>query len=240
MAASNKKIWWKCSKNHEWEAAISERFYGSNCPFCTNKRIISGENDLKTNMPNIAIEWHPTKNIGLKDKKGRDISTPDKVSAGSSQKVWWKCSVCGHDWIASIGSRAMAGNGCPVCKESHGEKAVRKILEDNHILFEEQYKFNDRVGPSGKQLLRDDFALLDKKGNVVGTIEYNGEHHYKPTDFTSKNPEQAKEKFKLTQKRDVAKTKYLQEHNIPQLIIPYWKFDEIDNMVKIFIQEVYN
>ena len=32
MPNSNKKVWWKCKEGHEWEAVISSRTAGRNCP----------------------------------------------------------------------------------------------------------------------------------------------------------------------------------------------------------------
>lgn len=31
---SHKKVWWKCDEEHEWNAVIKSRNYGSNCPTC--------------------------------------------------------------------------------------------------------------------------------------------------------------------------------------------------------------
>ncbi len=31
---SNKKVWWKCNKGHEWQAAISDINRGNGCPQC--------------------------------------------------------------------------------------------------------------------------------------------------------------------------------------------------------------
>ena len=33
-ANSNKKVWWKCEKGHEWQAAIYHRNKGRGCPIC--------------------------------------------------------------------------------------------------------------------------------------------------------------------------------------------------------------
>jgi hypothetical protein len=54
--------------------------------------------------PNLAKEWHPTKNKPL---------TPEQVSPGSGQKVWWKCDN-EHEWEAAVNSR-VSGSGCPEC-----------------------------------------------------------------------------------------------------------------------------
>ena len=34
LPSSNKKVWWKCKNNHEWQATISHRTNGTGCPIC--------------------------------------------------------------------------------------------------------------------------------------------------------------------------------------------------------------
>lgn len=59
---SSKKVWWKCAHSHEWEAAIGNRVSKNQaCPFCSGKRVIEGVNDLASQHPDIAAEWHPSK-----------------------------------------------------------------------------------------------------------------------------------------------------------------------------------
>ena len=36
---SIKKVWWICSKGHEWETRISHRAEGSECPYCSNQKV---------------------------------------------------------------------------------------------------------------------------------------------------------------------------------------------------------
>lgn len=43
-------------------------------------------------------EWDYEKN---KDRN------PNTLTAGSSHKVWWKCSVCGHSWQAAPSRRRL-------------------------------------------------------------------------------------------------------------------------------------
>ena len=43
---SHKKIWWKCSLSHEWMAAVKNRHNGSGCPYCSNRKVLKGTNDL--------------------------------------------------------------------------------------------------------------------------------------------------------------------------------------------------
>ena len=102
---SSRRVWWKCSKGHEWRAVVKSRVTGTGCPVCANRKVIPGENDLATRYPEIAAQWHPVKN-------GK--RTPRDVVAGNCSKVWWLCDN-GHEWQAPITSRTCNGNGCPVC-----------------------------------------------------------------------------------------------------------------------------
>lgn len=103
---SNRKAWWICEKGHSFQAVIASRANGTGCPYCTNKKVLAGFNDLATVEPRIAAEWHPTLNGSL---------TPEMVTAGSRKKVWWECPL-GHVWKAAIYSRTGKKKcGCPVC-----------------------------------------------------------------------------------------------------------------------------
>lgn len=105
LAAAHKKVWWVCGAGHEWQAQVKSRTAGgSGCPFCANRAIIAGQNDLAATYPLLASQWHPEKNGPL---------TPQQVVSGSQRKVWWRCER-GHEWQASICSRT-AGAGCPIC-----------------------------------------------------------------------------------------------------------------------------
>ena len=34
MPNSDKKVWWKCSQGHEWQAMIGNRHRGNGCTIC--------------------------------------------------------------------------------------------------------------------------------------------------------------------------------------------------------------
>jgi len=102
---SRKRVWWQCEEGHEWGTAVSNRTHrGSGCPVHTGQQLLSGYNDLATTSPDIAKQWHPTRNGDL---------TPDQVTTGSGKKVWWQCEQ-GHEWDAVVGGRTYKGDGCPV------------------------------------------------------------------------------------------------------------------------------
>ncbi len=136
-ANSNKRVWWKCKKGHEWQATIHSRNKGTGCPYCSGRYSIKGENDLKTVNPKIAAEWDYFKNIGI---------SPEDVLPNSGKKVWWKCNK-GHEWITSIHDRNK-GNGCPYCggrKVLKGFNDLKKVNPD--LATEWNYEKNQEITP---------------------------------------------------------------------------------------------
>ena len=103
METTTKKIWWKCNLGHDWIAVSESRSKGTGCPYCAGQKVWKGYNDLSTTNPEIAAQWHPTKNQPLK---------PTEVVAGTSKKIWWACEHQ-HEWLAK-GSKRVQGQGCPV------------------------------------------------------------------------------------------------------------------------------
>lgn len=137
-AYSNQKVWWKCSKGHEWNALISTRSYGSKCPYCSGIILLKGFNDLATTQPKIAEEWSE-RNLPL---------TPDMINEKSRKNVWWKCKECGYEWKSVIHSR-VKGTTCPVCADrtvlsGHNDLATT----DRHLLKEWDYELNKDVFPT--------------------------------------------------------------------------------------------
>ena len=106
-AKSSIKVGWVCNLGHHYMCAVNKRTSrGDGCPYCANRRLLVGFNDLSSKYPEIANTWHPTKNRGL---------TPDSVLYGSGTPVWWKCK-CGCEWQARIVDRTKYHSRCPNCK----------------------------------------------------------------------------------------------------------------------------
>ena len=36
--SSNKRVWWKCAKGHEWQAVINGRRGDVGCPYCARRK----------------------------------------------------------------------------------------------------------------------------------------------------------------------------------------------------------
>ncbi len=134
---SNKKVWWKCSKGHEWQASLNVRNRGNGCPYCAGKRILYGWNDLQTINPLLAKDWNYEKNNGL---------TPADVTPNSDKKVWWKCHK-GHEWQSSINNRNKR-SGCPYCSSNKVLKEYNDLQTINSALAEEWNHEKNNLSPT--------------------------------------------------------------------------------------------
>ena len=128
---SQHKALWKCSKcSYEWKSYVWERAKGrNNCPRCSNKILIVGENDLATVNPAFAKEIHPDNNIS-----GAEIPYTSK------KPVKWLCEKCKHIWIKTPYAR-ISKPLCPQCyrkdKVSRGQKELFDFVSsmyDNTIM----------------------------------------------------------------------------------------------------------
>ncbi len=117
----SQSTWWQCSNDpdHVWSASIVDRVSKqTGCPYCTGERRPRSK-PLSVAYPELAAEWHPTKNGKL---------GPDTILSRSPRKVWWRCSKepAEHDWQAVIYSRTQKGAGCPYC-------AGRRVAKSNSL-----------------------------------------------------------------------------------------------------------
>lgn len=120
VPGSNRRIWWKCPRgpDHEWSTTLAQRgVEDTGCPFCSRRRL-SVTNHLATLFPDVARQWHPTRNGVLR---------PDMLMPHSKRAVWWKCKVAAdHEWRAPVFYRTRLGKGCPCC-------AGRKLSVTNSL-----------------------------------------------------------------------------------------------------------
>ena len=110
---SDVRVWWLCGTGHQWEARVKKRTRTDapgGCPFCANKSILRGFNDLETTHPELAAEW---------DSEAGQKHSPNTVSPGSNYRASWICDK-GHRWQAQVAKRSgfgssVGGTGCPTC-----------------------------------------------------------------------------------------------------------------------------
>ena len=145
-SGSSKKVWWICKNNHSWEDCISHRTSGGNCPYCSNRRVLKGYNDLQSCFPELACEWDEELNFPL---------SPDAIYYGSSAKIWWCCQTCQNKWLTSPRSRTLRHQtGCPKCANtkrtlSHHKTFISKngCITDPLLLKEWNYPKNVGLTP---------------------------------------------------------------------------------------------
>jgi len=188
---------------------------GHGCPFCRGSQV-GVSNCLATKNPQLAKEWHSTKNGKL---------TPYDVTCHSNKKVWWQCSECKWEWRAVLDNRSN-GSGCPNCKKSFGEIRINHWLDYENIIYNIQKEYDGLLG-IGNGNLSYDFYLPDH--NLL--IEYQGEQHEHPVDFKGKGIEYADKQFIIQQEHDRRKKEYAINHNINLLEIWYWDFDNIEEIL---------
>lgn len=104
LPKSNAEIQWRCILGHTWPAKICHRTEGTGCPYCEGKLPIVGENDFATLHPQMAKQWHPSKNNSYR---------PEGFLEHSHFVAWWICPL-GHEYPSPIYRRAR-GCGCSVC-----------------------------------------------------------------------------------------------------------------------------
>lgn len=87
------------------------RYLTDGCSICRGlaTRKQNGRQTLASVLPEIAAQWHPTRN-GVK-------VTPETTGPGSTKPFWWKAECCGHEWEESVKNRDKYQRWlCPKCK----------------------------------------------------------------------------------------------------------------------------
>ena len=111
-AHSSKVVNWKCSKcGGKWKSPVLRRTsgYHSGCPYCANRKVLKGYNDLASKFPELLKEWDFEKN-------NCSHVYPDCVLSHTHKIVHWKCAKCGYEWMAPIDRRTgHYKSGCPQC-----------------------------------------------------------------------------------------------------------------------------
>ena len=139
-AGSSSNIWWKCTEadDHIYKSTIYKKaIEKQGCPFCAGRKVTLS-NSLLSTHPDLAKEWHPTKNKNL---------VPEKVYAGAFKRVWWKCPKGNDHEYEMLLSDRKRGYNCPVCR---GLKVVKStsLEQTNPELLKEWNYDKNNIKPS--------------------------------------------------------------------------------------------
>lgn len=211
------KVECKCKIcNYEWKSTPHDLLSGRGCYTCYN-------NNMRGNSQRLSHEEFV--------KRLSEINSDIEVLGeyiNNHTPIECKCKLDGHKW-SPIPSNLLSNKGCPICNAPKGEKIIAKYFKEHGVEFKEQYKF---INCRFKKELPFDFYIP----NLNIAIEYDGEDHYKIF-IRSNNQtyEEAMDRFIDRKIRDTIKTIYCEENNIRLIRIPYWEFDNIENILdKIF------
>jgi hypothetical protein len=180
-----------CPIHGFFEQKASNHMRGDRCPSCTgNKRLTNDEFIIK------AKETHGTR---------YDYKLVNYTN--NSSKISIICRI--HGEFDQQPNNHINGNGCPKCKESKGEKEIRKFLIENSIEFISQYRFK-----YCRNILPLPFDFYLPKYNTC--IEFQGRQHYVPVKIWG-----GLNAMLDIQKRDKIKMEYCRDNNIPLIIVKH-------------------
>lgn len=123
-AKTNEQYYFKCDKGHSYKMSVEKKTRRNyKCPYCSNKRILEGYNDLATTHPYILEEWDYEKNIVL----------PSEIRYGYNKKVWWICKKCKKSFCSSPASRIINNNGCKYCNGGVSKKVNQYDINGKYL-----------------------------------------------------------------------------------------------------------
>lgn len=211
---SKKIVAWKCLNGHSYNVSIAGRIVHLNkgkkyvCPKC---------NSFGYKFPDLLYKWDYSKNT----------KSPLEYSWGSEKKVWWKCNDCNNSWKSTVASGIK--NNCQKCNLFHNEQIMIKIMEEIYgIPYNKEtidITYNNK-NIKQKTLIVDFCFMLNSKKYY---IEYNGDQHYRPVSFGSKNEKLTQFRFEQQKLRDKWLRKYCKTNNIILIEIDgrKYKYDKI-------------
>jgi hypothetical protein len=114
---SKTRLWFYCSKGHRWYSEPNWVFNGQFCPYCLNRRVLVGYNDLWTTHSEIA-------SLLQNPQDGYEHTY------GSKYKTYFICQCCGNIIFKSIKEVYSRGLGCQRCGDtiSYPNKFMRALL----------------------------------------------------------------------------------------------------------------
>lgn len=229
---SGQKVWWVCTQcGKSYQAKVCAIVNGTGNCVCHNCYVkslpqvkvdtyVKNKGSFVEHYPNLFKEWCYDLNIDI------DLT---KLTDKSNKRVWWKCNVCGHKWLAKIAKRT-AGEGCPYCAR-HTKSALQIKIEDyikqqyNYQLLNEHNCTLKCYNPNtGYRLPYDNEIMIDDTIHLI--IECHGEQHYCVCGwvYTQAKAENCstQEILDYQQWKDNYKKEYALDNGYHYLEIPYW------------------
>lgn len=144
-------VWWRCPNGHSFQRPPVRMLADDACPMCA-----LAKTSLAALAPNVAAEWHSTKNA----------IAPDAIAADHAMNAWWTCPN-GHEYQATIRSRTQGNRRCPTCYGGWSLENIRAFVKSlvGHI---------HKLNPSELFALAMQAGVLKDKGKPFVMALTNG------------------------------------------------------------------
>ena len=198
-----------CPIHGEFELTPQTHLQGHGCPVCSkiikfNKQSLT-EKEFKEKANKIHNNFYDYSKV---------------IYKGYNNKIIIGCPT--HGFFKQTGANHLAGRGCPICKASHGEKAIQKFLIEHNIKYIAQKRF---LECKDKGTLPFDFYLPD----FNTCIEYQGRQHFIPVDYFG-----GEIALREQQKRDKIKKDFCKKFKIRLIEIKFT--DNLNSKLKILAE----
>jgi hypothetical protein len=216
------QVWIGCPKHGMFQQLPGNHLKGHGCRECSKE-----SNGLKRRR---------TKDYLIKEFQkihgANRYDYGDVVFVRARTKILISCRRCGISFLQDPDNH-LRGTGCPICKESKGEIAIRRFLSEQNIQFISQHSFNKTCrNPLTNNILSFDFFLPEF--NMC--IEYDGIQHAHPHSFSSDQSEEIKQQnLSDLQYRDNIKTQFCVDNNIELLRIPHTDINNIKAILSMYV-----
>jgi hypothetical protein len=219
-----------CKIHGEFMEEPCKHLRGRECPLCVKRRQITFR--YFSHGRRIVNRYTREQFIAASIMKhGNKYSYDDMVYKKGVTMVAITCKR--HGVFGVKLSHHLAGRGCPICRESTGETAIRVFLSSIGVWFKPQCKFK---ACHYKRALPFDFCI--KYRGRIFLVEFQGIHHYrrtKPVFGKGLSAENAFNQLAEVKLRDRIKRDWCKKHGIPLLRIPYWRRKDIPALISKFI-----
>jgi hypothetical protein len=197
-----------CAKHGPFLLRRAKHLRGHGCRQCSHARL-SQERRLSV--------WELIDRIAAAQGLGRyDYNLRGYVNLHSRLAV--RCHK--HGWFVQMASAHIKGHGCAKCCSSRGERRIRRVLRQLGHDFVEQARFPEC---RDRRPLPFDFYLP----HIRTLIEYDGKQHYRKSELWGGHHQ-----LERTQRHDAIRNQFATEHGYRLLRIPYWQFDQIEEILR--------
>lgn len=150
-ATHARAVWWRCPKGHGFQRPPVRMLADDACPTCA-----LATTSLAAVAPNVAAEWHPTKNA----------VKPDEILADHVMNAWWLCP-SGHEYQATVRARTHGNRGCGTCYGGWSLESIRAFVKSlvGHL---------DKLAPAELFALAMQAGVLKDKGKPFVMALTNG------------------------------------------------------------------